>query len=86
MRPDLFANDSRWQQCSCSRHVAVDVNPKKFVAAIALGATDCINPNEVEGPIQTHIAGTVTKWGVDYTFDCTGNVQVMRAALESCTY
>jgi S-(hydroxymethyl)glutathione dehydrogenase / alcohol dehydrogenase len=58
------------------------VNPKKFGAAIALGATDCVNPNEVEGSIQSYIAGTVTTWGADYTFDCTGNVQVMRVALE----
>ena len=44
-------------------------------------ATDCVDSSTVEGPIQTHIVG-MTKWGVDYTFDCTGNTNVMRAALE----
>ena len=48
-----------------------------------LGATDTVNPIELEGvPIQKHIAGVMTEWGVDYTFDCTGNVKVMRSALE----
>jgi S-(hydroxymethyl)glutathione dehydrogenase/alcohol dehydrogenase len=49
-----------------------------------LGATHCVNPNDIDQPIQKHIAGVMTDWGVDYSFDCTGNVQVMRAALESC--
>lgn len=65
-----------------SKIIAVDVNPSKFEIAKQLGATDCVNPNDVEGPIQQYIAGTLTKWGVDYAFDCTGNTQVMRAALE----
>jgi S-(hydroxymethyl)glutathione dehydrogenase/alcohol dehydrogenase len=65
-----------------SKIIAIDVNPSKFEAAKNLGATDCVNPNDVEGPIQKYIAGTMTPWGVDYSFDCTGNVQVMRAALE----
>lgn len=60
----------------------MDVNPSKFEMAKKLGATDCVNPKEVEGKIQSHIAGTMTPWGVDYTFDCTGNVEVMRSALE----
>ena len=47
-----------------------------------MGATDCVDSSTVEGPIQPHIVG-MTKWGVDYTFDCTGNTNVMRAALES---
>jgi len=65
-----------------SKIIAVDVNPSKFEAAKALGATDCVDPKTVEGPIQKHIATVMTKWGVDYTFDCTGNVEVMRSALE----
>jgi len=65
-----------------SRIIAIDVNPSKFEMAQRLGATDCVNPNDVDGPIQGYIAGVLTPWGVDYTFDCTGNVQVMRAALE----
>jgi S-(hydroxymethyl)glutathione dehydrogenase/alcohol dehydrogenase len=49
--------------------------------ARAFGATDCVDASSVEGPIQQHIVG-MTQWGVDYTFDCTGNTEVMRAALE----
>lgn len=69
-------------KAGASRIIAVDLNPTKFDIAKQLGATDCVNPTEVDVPIQSYIAGKLTKWGVDYTFDCTGNVQVMRAALE----
>jgi len=66
-----------------SRIIGVDVNSSKFEAAKSLGATDSVNPKEIgDKPVQQHIAGTMTKWGVDYTFDCTGNVNVMRSALE----
>lgn len=65
-----------------SRIIGVDINPDKFEFAKKLGATDCVNPKDIEGPIQKHIAGTMTKWGVDYSFDCTGSVAVMRSALE----
>merc|ERR1711935_1109803 len=49
-----------------------------------LGATDCVNPKELPDGVtlNNHIVGNLTKWGVDYTFDCTGNVDVMRTALE----
>lgn len=65
-----------------SRIIAVDVNPSKFEAASGLGATDCVNSEELQKPVQKVIAGDLTPWGVDYSFDCTGNVEVMRAALE----
>ena len=64
-----------------NRIIAVDINPEKFSAAIALGATDTVDSSKLETPVQTRIV-EMTKWGVDYTFDCTGNVTVMRAALE----
>eukprot|EP01031_Cornospumella_fuschlensis_P025441 gene25441-30720_t len=66
-----------------ARIFAIDTNPNKFEFAKQLGATDCINPLELpQGTtIQQHIV-SLTTWGVDYTFDATGNVQVMRAALE----
>ncbi|CAE7292443.1 frmA [Symbiodinium pilosum] len=57
-------------------------NPKKFEIAKELGATDCVNPKDHDKPIQQVLVG-MTKWGIDYTFDCTGNTEVMRAALES---
>jgi len=66
-----------------SRIIAVDTNPAKFERATQLGATDCINPLDLpkESTIQGHIV-SLTKWGVDYSFDATGNVKVMRSALE----
>lgn len=65
-----------------SKIIAVDINPDKFKAAIDLGATDCVDSSSLDIPVQQYIAGKLTKWGVDYSFDCTGNVNVMRAALE----
>jgi S-(hydroxymethyl)glutathione dehydrogenase/alcohol dehydrogenase len=71
------------QMAGASRIIAVDINPSKFAQAGSLGATDCVNPQDLGGkPIQQHIAGVMTPWGVDYSFDCTGNTEVMRAALE----
>lgn len=47
-----------------------------------LGATDFVDSGNLEKPVQQYIAGDLTPWGVDYSFDCTGNTEVMRAALE----
>ena len=66
-----------------NRIFAVDTNPKKFDMAVQLGATDCVNPSDYDKPIQTVLATELTQWGIDYTFDCTGHTDVMRAALES---
>ncbi len=65
-----------------SRIFAIDVNPEKFEMAKKLGATDCINPKDSDEPVQKTLVG-LTKWGIDYTFDCTGNTGVMRSALEA---
>lgn len=62
--------------------IAVDINSSKFEMARSLGATDFVNSKELDKPVQQHIAGDLTQWGVDYSFDCTGNTEVMRAALE----
>mmetsp|Transcript_54653 Transcript_54653/g.61083 ORF Transcript_54653/g.61083 Transcript_54653/m.61083 type:complete len:383 (+) Transcript_54653:85-1233(+) len=68
------------------RIIAVDVNTEKFEISKKLGATDCVDPKSLGNvPVQKHIAGVMTDWGVDYSFDCTGNVDVMRSALE-CTH
>jgi len=66
-----------------SRIVAIDLNPGKFEIAKQLGATDCINPLDYDKPIQEVIVD-LTDGGVDYSFECIGNVKVMRAALECC--
>ena len=65
--------------------VGIDVNPKKFELAKKLGCTECINPNDHKGkPMQQVLVGTSpTGFGYDYTFDCTGNTDVMRSALEA---
>jgi S-(hydroxymethyl)glutathione dehydrogenase/alcohol dehydrogenase len=66
------------------RIIAIDRHPEKFAMAKALGATDCINTADYpDTPIQQVIVD-LTDGGVDYSFECIGNVQVMRAALECC--
>ena len=66
-----------------SRIIAVDINDSKFELARQLGATDCINPKNYDKPIQEVIV-ELTDGGVDYSFECIGNVDVMRSALECC--
>ncbi|OBS08465.1 S-(hydroxymethyl)glutathione dehydrogenase/class III alcohol dehydrogenase [Acidihalobacter prosperus] len=65
------------------RIIAVDINPEKFEMARALGATDCVNPKEL-GVSTTEAIKEMTHGGVDYSFECIGNVEVMREALECC--
>ena len=65
------------------RIIAIDTNPAKFELARQMGATDCVNPKDVAGPVQNAIVD-MTDGGVDYSFECIGNVEVMRAALECC--
>ncbi len=66
-----------------ARIIGVDTNPGKFELAKQMGATDCVNPQELDLPIQQVIVD-MTDGGVDYSFECIGNVEVMRAALECC--
>ncbi|MDR6936079.1 MULTISPECIES: S-(hydroxymethyl)glutathione dehydrogenase/class III alcohol dehydrogenase [unclassified Luteibacter] len=67
-----------------SRIIVVDTNPSKFEMAKMLGATDFVNPRDYpDTPIQQVIVD-LTDGGVDYSFECIGNVDVMRAALECC--
>ncbi|MBL8397902.1 MAG: zinc-binding dehydrogenase, partial [Candidatus Accumulibacter sp.] len=65
------------------RIIAIDTNADKFPIARQLGATDCLNPNDYDRPLQEVIVD-LTDGGVDYSFECIGNVKVMRAALECC--
>lgn len=69
------------RQAGAGRIIAIDTNPAKFALARHFGATECINPNDYQEPIQQVIIG-LTEWGVDHSFECIGNVEVMRAALE----
>jgi len=66
------------------RIIAVDINPGKWEMAKSLGATDFVNPKEVDGSLPEYIQ-EMTGGGVDYSFECIGNVNVMRDALE-CTH
>ena len=66
-----------------SRIIVIDINEDKFEMAKMLGATDCINPKNYSDPIQDVIVD-LTDGGVDFSFDCSGNVDVMRSALECC--
>ncbi len=65
------------------RIIAVDTNPSKFEMAQMLGATDCVNPKEHSADI-TEVIVDMTDGGVDYSFECVGNVNLMRSALECC--
>lgn len=65
------------------RILAIDTNPGKFELAEQMGATDTVNPKDHSGPIQDVIVD-MTDGGVDYSFECVGNVDLMRAALECC--
>jgi S-(hydroxymethyl)glutathione dehydrogenase / alcohol dehydrogenase len=71
------------KMAKAARIIAIDINPTKFAMARELGATDCINPKEYSESIQDVIVA-MTDGGVDYSFECIGNVQLMRAALECC--
>ena len=66
-----------------SRIIAIDINEDKFEMARLLGATDFINPKNYDAPIQEVIV-ELTDGGVDYSFECIGNVNLMRSALECC--
>ncbi|MFG6531669.1 MULTISPECIES: S-(hydroxymethyl)glutathione dehydrogenase/class III alcohol dehydrogenase [unclassified Sulfitobacter] len=66
-----------------ARIIGIDTNPNKFELARSLGAHECINPKEFTQPIQDVIV-EMTDGGVDYSFECIGNVNVMRSALECC--
>jgi S-(hydroxymethyl)glutathione dehydrogenase / alcohol dehydrogenase len=63
--------------------IGVDLNPARRTLAQKFGLTHFVNPNEVEGDLVPHLVN-LTKGGADYTFECVGNVKLMRQALECC--
>ena len=65
------------------RIIAIDINPDKLEMARSLGATDLVDSTEYDVPIQDVIVD-LTDGGVDYSFECVGNVDLMRSALECC--
>ena len=70
------------QMVGATRIIGIDLNPSRIPLATQFGMTDFINPNEVENVVD-HIID-MTAGGVDYSFECIGNVDVMRQALECC--
>lgn len=73
------------KRAKASRIFAIDTNPEKFANAKHFGATDTINPKDYpDKPIQQVLVEmSDTGYGIDNTFECIGNVHVMRAALEA---
>lgn len=65
-----------------SRIIGIDINPSKKELAEKFGMTDFINPKDVDNVVEAIVE--LTKGGVDYSFECIGNVDVMRQALECC--
>ncbi len=63
--------------------IGVDINPRRQALATEFGMTHFVNPQEVEGDLVAYLVN-LTKGGADYSFECIGNVQVMRQALECC--
>jgi S-(hydroxymethyl)glutathione dehydrogenase/alcohol dehydrogenase len=70
------------RMAGASQIVGVDLNPEKEEMGRYFGMTDFVNPKDVKGDIVPHLV-ELTGGGGDYTFDATGNVGVMRAALEA---
>ncbi|XP_072051113.1 alcohol dehydrogenase class-3-like [Amphiura filiformis] len=68
-----------------SRIIAIDINPAKAEVAKQFGATEFFNPKDLkDGKTTTQALVEMTDGGLDYTFECIGNVNTMREALESC--
>ncbi|HEV7445306.1 MAG TPA: S-(hydroxymethyl)glutathione dehydrogenase/class III alcohol dehydrogenase, partial [Steroidobacteraceae bacterium] len=63
--------------------IGVDVNPKRKAMAEKFGMTHFVNPKEVKGDLVAHLV-ELTDGGADYSFECVGNVDLMRQALECC--
>ena len=63
--------------------VGVDINPARESLAENFGMTHFVNPNEVEGDLVAYLVA-LTGGGADFSFECVGNVDLMRAALECC--
>jgi S-(hydroxymethyl)glutathione dehydrogenase/alcohol dehydrogenase len=66
-----------------SQIVGVDLNPDRRAIAQKFGMTHFVNPNDVQGDLVAHLV-ELTSGGADYSFECIGNVKVMRQALECC--
>ena len=66
------------------RIIGIDINSDKFELAKTFGVNEFVNPNDHPGKTIQEVLIGMTDGGLDYTFECIGNVHTMRAALESC--
>ncbi len=71
------------RMAGAGRIVGVDINARRKVLAERFGMTHFVNPKEVEGDLVAHLVA-LTDGGADYSFECVGNVELMRQALECC--
>ena len=69
------------KMAGASRIIGIDINPERELLGKNFGMTDFINPTEIDNVVDQIIQMT---GGVDYSFECIGNVEVMRQALECC--
>ncbi|RMX44262.1 hypothetical protein pdam_00019515 [Pocillopora damicornis] len=65
-----------------TRIIGIDIKPEKFQLAKELGCTECVNPKDHDKPIQ-QVLKEMTEGGVNYSVECVGNVETMRAAFEA---
>lgn len=71
------------KKAGATRIIGIDINPDKFETAKKFGMTEGVNPKDHSRPIQ-EVLVEMTDGGLDYTFECVGNVATMRSALEAC--
>ncbi|XP_042484938.1 alcohol dehydrogenase-like 3, partial [Macadamia integrifolia] len=64
-----------------SKIIGIDINPNKYVTGQSKGVTDFINPNDLDQPVHEKILEMTG--GVDYSFECAGNLDVLREAFLS---
>ncbi|KAJ7384860.1 hypothetical protein OS493_019537 [Desmophyllum pertusum] len=70
------------KDAGAARIIGIDINPDKFTIAKEFGCTECLNPKDFDKPIQQVLLEMIDG-GLDYTFECIGNVHTMRAAFEA---
>lgn len=71
------------RMAGANKIIGVDLNPRRKELAEKFGMTHFVNPKEVEGDLVAHLVA-LTDGGADYSFECVGNVNLMRQALECC--
>jgi len=72
------------REAGAARIIGIDINPAKFEVAKKFGVTEFVNPLDHKDRAIQEVLVEMTDGGLDYTFECIGNVKTMRAALEAC--